>query len=640
MQIRSNGSRASESRKRGSISLRGSRALIQLTLLVTIGILLPGLSAMGRAWLEVRSPHFTVLFDGTEGTARRIATHLEQFHMAFKQLLPGTPLEGGQPITVVATWDKDTFRKLCLPDEAKAGADPGSARSLAGRDRNYILLWLNPARRADVHDWGDVNDYFLFEEYASLIERTRINWLPFWLRVGLARFSGAATVTDTQVQIGRFLPVFRQALTPSLRLPLTTVLSFNVANINDIKSKERYDLAGESWGLVYYFLLTEDGRHKSELARYVQLLQEGRTREQAAEEAFGNIKLLEKNVAQYFAGHRAYPFQIYNISAAEIQSKLQVRSLDSREASMSEAEVMLRFGNRRGAREILQGLLRQDPNLPAAKEALGLCALSDAEYDQAASNFSSALQSDPSLVEARFYLAMIANRDHPRGKPNPSTERELRQVVNENPRFAPAFLALARLLVEEQGPSEESILLAQRAALLEPFSAGYQLSYGYLQLQAGHTSEAEQAARYVLRIAPEGQELEDAQLLLEKTTKGKQTVSAGSNDTPASQTTNSTPSPTSSNPIPEKSVVTGVVESVTCSGASRSFILDSQGTKFTFDSSGMIDFDLPHTLWIPRELFVPCKHVVGQTFEVKFRPPLNPNGANYPNVMILRESYP
>lgn len=635
-----NNSCASAIRTGGSKSLHSPRSLIQLAILVMIGILIPRSSAMERTWLEVRSPHFTVLFDGTEGSARRIATHLEQFHLAFQQLLPGTPLEGGQPITVVATWDKDTFRKLCLPDEAKADADPGSAHSLAGRDRNYVLLWLNTARRADVHDWGDVNDYFLFEEYAGLIRQTRTNWLPFWLRVGLARFSGAATVTDTQVQLGRFLPAYRQAVTPSLRLPLTTVLSFNVADINDIKSKERYDLFGESWGLVYYFLLAEDGRHKPELARYVQLLQEGRTRERAAEEAFGNIKILEKNVAQYFGGRRAYPFQIYNISAAEIQSKLQVRSLDSREASMAEANVMLRFGNRRGAREILQSLLQQDPNSAAAKEALGLCALSDADFDQAASNFSSALQSDPSLVEARFYLAMIANRDHAKGKPNPSTERELRQVVKEDPRFAPAFLALARLLTEEQGPSEESILLAHRAALLEPFSAGYQLSYGYLQLQAGHTSEAEQVARYVVRIAPEGQELEDAQLLLEKTTTGKQTVAAGSNDTPATLIANSTPSPSSSKPILEKSMVTGVVESVTCSAASKSFILNSQGTKFTFDSSGMIDFDLPRTLWIPRELFVPCKHVVGQTFEVRFRPPLNPNGANYPNVMILRESYP
>jgi tetratricopeptide (TPR) repeat protein len=542
-------------------------------------------------------------------------------------------------VIVFATWDEDTFRRLTLPDEAKPGANSSSARALPARGTNYIVVWANPLRRADIHDWGDPNQYLLFEMYTNIVESTRINWLPFWLRTGLARFAGGASVTDTQVKLGRVLPGYASVLRPSLNVPLKNLLSFKLSDIEDVRQQDRFRHFAESWGLVDYFLLAADGRHKPELVRYIQLLQDGRTAEQAVEEAFGDIKALEKSVVQYFNSRGAFPFWEFNVPAAAIQSTLQVRKLDSKEASLAEANVMVRFGNRRGARELLHNVLQQDPNSAAARETLGLCALADANFEEAFSEFAAALQIDPALIEALFYHAMIARHNQPKGKPNEVTERELRQVVAEAPTFAPGLIALARFLAAEYGPSDEALMMARRAAGAEPYLAGYHLTYGYLQLDAGRFQQAQQVARHVMRIAPEGQELDDAQILLDKAVSCEKNGSCETGRPQPASLPEATQAQAPAKPAEGNSILRGVIESTSCTANSKSFILVSQEAKIQFDASGIFVLDLPRTMWIPRELFIPCKHFVGQTVDVRYNRPLSLGGPIRPSVVTLRESY-
>src|ERR1700738_706570 len=63
-------------------------------------------------WLEVRSPHFTVLTDSNERQARRIAAQFEQMRSVFHKLLPNATADAGSPIIVLALKDKKGFQAL------------------------------------------------------------------------------------------------------------------------------------------------------------------------------------------------------------------------------------------------------------------------------------------------------------------------------------------------------------------------------------------------------------------------------------------------------------------------------------------------------------------------------------------------
>ena len=218
---------------------------------------------------------------------------------------------------------------------------------------------------------------------------------------------------------------------------------------------------------------------------------------------------------------------------------------------------------------------------------------------------------------------MIENRDHPKGKPNAETERELRKVVSEAPDYAAALLELGRLLVEEHGATEEAVSLARRAAEAEPYQAGYFVNYGYIQLQAGHAHDAELAARYVIRIAQEGQELDEARVLLQKATAmQRSTADSGTDPAPAATVDLKTP-PAPPKVEEGKGTIRGVVESTTCQGAVRTFVINSEGAKLTFDFANLADSDYPKTTWIPGEFFPFCKHLPGQTIDVRFKPPVS-----------------
>ncbi len=63
-------------------------------------------------WLEVRSPHFTVLTDGTEEQARRVAHQFEQIRGIFQQSFPNVRVDFDQPTTILAARGEGSLKSL------------------------------------------------------------------------------------------------------------------------------------------------------------------------------------------------------------------------------------------------------------------------------------------------------------------------------------------------------------------------------------------------------------------------------------------------------------------------------------------------------------------------------------------------
>jgi len=90
--------------------------------IVLFGVLLfvcTGSAAGSRKWIEVESPHFRVVTDGSQTDARQVALRLEQLRYVFASQFPKLRLDSGAPLLVFAAADEDTARSL-LPSLKKA----------------------------------------------------------------------------------------------------------------------------------------------------------------------------------------------------------------------------------------------------------------------------------------------------------------------------------------------------------------------------------------------------------------------------------------------------------------------------------------------------------------------------------------
>jgi hypothetical protein len=77
------------------------------------------LSAQDKPWLEVRSPHFRVITNGSDRDARHVARAFEQMRAVFASQFPGFVLEAPAPLLVLPARNEETM-KMLLPQMWKA----------------------------------------------------------------------------------------------------------------------------------------------------------------------------------------------------------------------------------------------------------------------------------------------------------------------------------------------------------------------------------------------------------------------------------------------------------------------------------------------------------------------------------------
>src|SRR5437016_6286324 len=89
----------------------------RIAFVLTLAILLwpHRASAAEQGWIEIRSPHFRVLSDGSDKEARAVAHQFEQIRTAFATALPSLHLDPPIPLLILAPKDEASARNL-LPE--------------------------------------------------------------------------------------------------------------------------------------------------------------------------------------------------------------------------------------------------------------------------------------------------------------------------------------------------------------------------------------------------------------------------------------------------------------------------------------------------------------------------------------------
>jgi hypothetical protein len=131
-------------------------------------------------WIEVRSPHFTVVTNSNEKQGRHIADQFERMRSVFHVAFPKLQIDPGAPLVVLAIKDEKGFQAL----EPEAYLAKGSVKLgglfLRASDKNYVLMRLDAE--------GEHPYAIVYHEYTHLLLSRAAERMPLWLNEGLAEF--------------------------------------------------------------------------------------------------------------------------------------------------------------------------------------------------------------------------------------------------------------------------------------------------------------------------------------------------------------------------------------------------------------------------------------------------------------------
>jgi hypothetical protein len=94
----------------------------------------------GSGWIEVRSPHFTVVTDAGDRQGRHVLAQFERMRWVFQSSLPGANLDPANPILVIAVRNKKDMEALEPAVYLEKGQIDLGGLFSRSTDANFILV--------------------------------------------------------------------------------------------------------------------------------------------------------------------------------------------------------------------------------------------------------------------------------------------------------------------------------------------------------------------------------------------------------------------------------------------------------------------------------------------------------------------
>ena len=158
-------------------------------------------------------------------------------------------------------------------------------------------------------------------------------------------------------------------------------------------------------------------------------------------------------------------------------------------------------GHPREASVLLESALQQDPSLSLAHEGLGVVDGERGHRRDALRHFTEAARLAPGNYVARFRAGLIADDTAEPGADRARREQALRQALEVNPAFAPAWASLSRLLSEREDGRAQAVAAAERACVLEPAATSHRVALWQALARAGQVAEAARVEEWLARMA-------------------------------------------------------------------------------------------------------------------------------------------
>jgi tetratricopeptide (TPR) repeat protein len=432
-----------------------------------------------HGWIELRTPHFTVVSDATETDARRVALEFEQARGLLQHANFNARFDSRDPVVVLAVSGEDALRELLPQFWERRGPRPAAA------------YWRGPYRHC-VAVRTDTSDHELFRrvlhEYVHLLTHATVPDLPVWLDEGVSEFWSSAIVHGDALEVGQPVPQDLRRLKRRPWIPLDELLAMERLPEGDT---ERLPLFyAQSWAVVHYLMLGGPSVHL-ELAPAI---------DSAA------LPQLESALAAYVSAGRFRTIRIEARATSKSDDRITrnddpVRVLPPATALAIRAGCIAEGERANAALPLLTRALAENPDDASVLETLGYVHFQRNEPDLAASAFDRAIASGSGSHLAYFYRAILAGSVPNRLPEGPaiSAADYLRQAIALNPDFAASYSRLAALYAQNR--PDEALPLAQRATELEPDDPAFWVDLGRLLVSLRRPAEARTAATKGLAVA-------------------------------------------------------------------------------------------------------------------------------------------
>jgi tetratricopeptide (TPR) repeat protein len=582
-------------------------------------------------WIEVRSPNFRVLSDGSAESARGVAREFEEMRAVFSIEFPRYRLDSGSPLVILAPRDEAGLKMIAPWFWQHPGVKPAGFFD-SGWEKKYAVLRLD-TDEASVSPRA-YHQPVVYHEYIHSLLHNNLRIMPPWLDEGLAEFYGNTRFEQSKIYIGA--PNARLAvLRKRPPFPIDELIKFNPGSGIFRDNNKTEIFYGESWALIHYLMFGQGMGGGKKLNEYTRLIQQGISSSDAFKRAIGDPDEIQKSFYLYIQ-QVAFPVAIMKAPAQINEKDFSVRQLSEAETDAELGGFQIWAHHIDDARPLIERALKADPKLASAHENMGFIYFSEGKEQEAANEFQQAVDLDPSRYLSLFFATMLSPQAQCETAGDQGAFRSaMMQVLKINPHFAPAYVQLARLYVR-QGNLADALGAARTAEGLEPSRAGYYLLSGRILLLLGSGGEAADSAKFVAERwhGPDRNEalsLWDAVPADQRSSTPPAVMLVDGKDPDAN--------------LAQLSVAEGKVRSVSCGDTKTkegsTLVLDQNGHSLTFQAHGQFTRSgFSDTFWWGSDHYSSCQHVQGVHVVVRYKPSTNSNYAGEIVELEFRDDLP
>ncbi|HKU93158.1 MAG TPA: hypothetical protein VJP82_07420 [Sphingomicrobium sp.] len=348
-------------------------------------------------WHKASSKHFVIYADKSPEDLRTFATKLEEFNAAVREArgIQDVPPGTSTRVTLYVLPSLKALQKL---------GGEGVAGFYMAKMSGPVAFIPATVEKGRNSQWDMSSEGVFFHEYTHhlMLEDSDVP-MPTWVSEGSAEFFATPKFNeDGSVTIGT-PPFWRAEELYSIEgLPIETIVG---GDYEYLTSMEFGSIYGRGWLLIHY--LAFNPARQGQLVAYLDAIRAGTPAKDAAQKAFGDLKVLDRELAAYF---KSKSFATATIPA----SKLSVPPISIVKLSDPEAELMdARIKLAKGGDDIITGPLARkakaiaeaNPNDSDLLVFASQAASADEDHDAALALAARALTINPRSYEAQVAKA-------------------------------------------------------------------------------------------------------------------------------------------------------------------------------------------------------------------------------------------
>jgi Tfp pilus assembly protein PilF len=307
-----------------------------------------------------------IISTGNPASAVTLAHHLHRLDLAARKFLLSDREGGERPATHIYAVSPWVFSEMVGGDK-----DVGMLYQYSGTD-NYVLLNGTRSPGSDDPYWPAYAGYA-----GSILMSDGESRYPYWFRTGFAELFAATAFQGSKVTLGGYAKGRVYSLTSDKLIPVHTLLQLQPGD-PQLKANA-YLYPAECWFLLHLVLF--EGNYRAEFARYLTLIDEG----QSPEEAFaGSFKVgydaLDKMLRSALTTGRVNIFVLHIDDDRDTEAPHRISPA---EANARIAEFELRLGRIEEAIKRVQSALASEPSNEMALRVLATAQVRRHDYADA-----------------------------------------------------------------------------------------------------------------------------------------------------------------------------------------------------------------------------------------------------------------